>query len=83
MDVIGSYDAKTHLPHYLDRVTLGESFLITRKGRPVGMLVPPAGAAAPADLNRVVRALITWRNREGPILGPDMSIRDLIDGGRR
>jgi hypothetical protein len=31
----------------------------------------------------LVRALITWRNREGPILGPGVTIRDLIEDGRR
>jgi prevent-host-death family protein len=83
VDTIGSYEAKTHLPHYLDRVALGETFLITRNGKPVGMLVPPSGGAPPTDLHRLARALITWRNREGPILGPDTTIRNLIDDGRR
>lgn len=55
MDVIGSYDAKTHLPHYLDRVALGETFLITRNGRPPGILVPPSVISPATDPGSVVR----------------------------
>ncbi len=42
MDVIGAYEAKTHLPQLLDRVARGESLTITRHGRPVAQLVPVA-----------------------------------------
>ena len=40
MEMIGAYEAKTHLPHLLDRVARGESLTITRHGRPVARLVP-------------------------------------------
>ena len=40
MERVGSYEAKTHLPHLLDRVAHGESLIITRHGRPVARLVP-------------------------------------------
>lgn len=39
-DVIGAYEAKTHLARLLDRVEHGESLTITRNGRPVARLVP-------------------------------------------
>ncbi|MGS2724007.1 type II toxin-antitoxin system Phd/YefM family antitoxin [Porticoccus sp. GXU_MW_L64] len=37
---IGSYDAKTKLAEILRRVELGESFTITKRGRPVADVVP-------------------------------------------
>ncbi len=42
MEMIGAYQAKTHLPQLLDRVARGESLTITRHGRPVARLVPVA-----------------------------------------
>ena len=41
MTTVGSYEAKTHLPQLLDRVSRGEKILITRHGQAVAMLVPP------------------------------------------
>ncbi len=40
MEEIGAYAAKTHFPKLLDRVSEGESVLITRRGKPVAKLVP-------------------------------------------
>ena len=37
---VGSFDAKTHLSEYLERVARGESFTITRRGAPVAELRP-------------------------------------------
>ena len=40
MKTIGSFEAKTHLSKLLDKVAKGESFLITKRGRPVASLSP-------------------------------------------
>lgn len=37
---IGSYDAKTKLPEILRRVESGESFTITKHGKPVADVIP-------------------------------------------
>jgi prevent-host-death family protein len=37
---IGSFDAKTHLSEYLERVRQGESFLISRHGKAIAELKP-------------------------------------------
>ena len=42
MEIIGAYEAKTHLPKLLDRVARGERLTITRHGKPVARLVPVA-----------------------------------------
>ena len=57
---VGAYEAKTHLPRLLDRVSRGESLTITRRGRPVARLVPVesddcARQAARRILDRRVR----------------------------
>ena len=40
MDTIGAFEAKTHFSSLLERVAQGESFTITRHGKPVAKLVP-------------------------------------------
>lgn len=37
---IGSFEAKTHLAHLLERVEQGEEITITRRGKPVARLIP-------------------------------------------
>ena len=37
---IGSFEAKTHLSELLQKVERGESFVITRRGKPVAELGP-------------------------------------------
>lgn len=37
---IGSFDAKTHLSAYLERVEQGDSYVITRRGKPAAELRP-------------------------------------------
>jgi prevent-host-death family protein len=46
LTVTRAFDAKTHLAALLDRVAAGEEIVITKRGRPVARLVPPAGAKA-------------------------------------
>jgi len=37
---IGAFDAKTHLSELLEKVLRGQSFIITRRGKPVAELSP-------------------------------------------
>ena len=60
MERIGAYEAKTHLPRLLDRVTRGESLTITRHGRLVARLVP---VARERDLAQEAAARIVERRR--------------------
>ena len=81
MNSIGSYEAKTHLPALLDRVANGERIIITKRGKPVAMLVPVDGGCD--DVERVVKEMLEYRNSQGPRLGKGLSIRDLVREGRR
>jgi prevent-host-death family protein len=40
MKIIGAFDAKTHLSELLEQVAGGQSFLITKRGKPVAALSP-------------------------------------------
>jgi len=80
MTSVGSYEAKTHLPELLERVARGERILITKRGQPVAMLVPAEAEEKP-DVRAVIRKMKELR--KGNVLGKDLSIRDLIEEGRR
>lgn len=80
MTTVGSYEAKTHLPALLERVAHGESILITRHGQAVAMLVPPQNGRK----NQIRDAVRKMRElRKGVTLGSDLTIRQLIEKGRR
>ncbi len=80
MESVGSYEAKTHLPALLDRVAQGEEFTITRHGVPVARLVPPSATKKP-DVQATIREIL--ESRKGCRLGDDLTVRQLIDEGRR
>ena len=77
---VGAYEAKTNLAALLDRVEAGEHVEITRYGRVVAVLSPPAGAAD-RTIEEAVAGILELR--EGRRLGDDLTVRDLIDEGRR
>lgn len=79
---VGTFAAKTHLTQLLERAAKGERIVITRRGKPIAMLVPPESHPK-ADAATVVRAMLEVRDREGPTLGRGLSSRDLIEEGRR
>ena len=79
MKTVGAFEAKTHLNELLKRVSNGETIRITLRGIPIAKLVP-AGESERKDLKQTVREL--REIRKGANLGA-LSIRDLIDEGRR
>ena len=82
MITIGSYEAKTHLPALLEKVAKGEKILITRRGKPLAMLVP-APVESKRNVKQVVKEMLEFRDRNGPVLGKGLTIRQLIEEGRR
>jgi len=79
MRTIGAFEAKTHLSELLDLVESGERVMITRRGRPVGMLVPAVAetSLSPLEASAALREL-----RRGVTLD-GLSLRDLVAEGRR
>lgn len=82
MVTVRSYEAKTHLPQLLARVARGgERITITKRGKPVALLVPPTPQAE-RDVKKVVKEMLAYRDRQKRTLG-GLSARNLIEEGRR
>jgi prevent-host-death family protein len=81
MEFVGSLEAKMHLPQLLERVAAGEEFTITKHGKPVARLVPASPVKVNPDVRRVIEELKAFAT--GNTLGDDISVRDLIEDGRR
>ncbi len=80
MKTVGAFQAKTQLSQLLDQVEKGETVTITRHGKPVAVLAPitsgrkKTGEEWLAEVKRI---------RKGITLGGTVTIRQLIDEGRR
>ena len=66
METIGAFEAKTHLSELLERTAKGESFEITKHGRPVGKLVPPETAR---DAKVIAAAVERLKGLRGTLKG--------------
>jgi prevent-host-death family protein len=82
MTTVGTFEAKTHLTQLLGRVARGERILITNRGQPVAMLVPPEPQAR-GDVAAVVREMLAARDENGPTLGKGLTARQMREEGRR
>jgi prevent-host-death family protein len=80
MKQLGAYEAKTHLSRLLDEVERGESFAITKHGRPVALLVPATSGRTGMTVGEAIDGLRKFRI--GRSLG-SVSPRELINDGRR
>jgi antitoxin (DNA-binding transcriptional repressor) of toxin-antitoxin stability system len=81
MTLVGSYQAKTHLPALLGRVVRGEKILITRHGVPVALLTQPPPKAT-QDVRQVVEEMLAFRDSQKRTTGK-LTIREMIEEGRR
>lgn len=80
MKQLGAYEAKTHLSRILDEVERGESYAITKHGRPVAMLVPMTSSGTGMTVRDAIDGLRQFR------IGRRLSgvtLRELINDGRR
>jgi prevent-host-death family protein len=86
---VSAYDAKTHLPKLIERVSRGERFVITRHGKPVAQLVPyeqndrAVLEAALVQVERIRTRLAANGVRLSDILEKNESVRDLTHRGHR
>jgi prevent-host-death family protein len=77
-DEIGSFEAKTRLAELLRETERGRSFTIRRRGKAVARLVPPEDDGE-SDYTELLEEFREIRKR----VGPGLSIRELIEEGRR
>ena len=80
---VGAYEAKTHLSRLLDEVAEGETITITRRGTPVAVLSPPFSERQRADALAAIERWEAYRDQHDITLGDDLTIRQLIEEGRR
>jgi len=80
MQTIGVYEAKTHLPKLLARVVNGEQITITKHGVPIAVLQAPSSSSQKTSPKKTIEDLRMFR-KKCKLNG--LSIRDLIDEGRR
>jgi len=78
MDIVGAFEAKTHLAALLERVEHGETITITRHGKPVAKLVP----IEQRDPEQIRAAIKRMKEiAAGQTLGGDW--REFRDAGRK
>jgi prevent-host-death family protein len=82
MKEVGTSYLRTHLAKLLDQVELGERLTITRRGKAVAMLVPQV-ATRRSDIALLVREMLANRDNNGPSRGSGITVKKLVDEGRR
>ena len=70
---LGPAEARARFAELIDRVGRGERFVVTRRGTPAVMLVPPeeaqVGTRRPEGLLSVVGALADWEDLDEAVKG--------------
>jgi prevent-host-death family protein len=74
---IGSFEAKTHFAHLLDRAARGEEFIITRRGKQVARLIPLDSSESRRDAVQALEALQKGCRLDG------LNWKELRDTGRK
>jgi prevent-host-death family protein len=77
-------EAKARFSELLDRAEAGEEIMIRRHGKVVAKLSPPlSNDEAAIEARRKSRLeFVEWRRLHGPALGPNLTIKQLIEEGR-
>jgi prevent-host-death family protein len=81
MTTVGIFEAKNRLSELVERAARGEEIVITRRGEQVARLMPPRVPDAVGQAQTLAARIRQSRARQA--LGGGVSIRDLIDEGRR
>ncbi len=79
-NVVGAYEAKTHLSELLEKVEAGQEITITKHGAPVAKLVPVKKEASLEE--RTAAIMRIQRLAKGLSLG-GLRVKDLVSEGRR
>ena len=79
-NVVGAYEAKTHLSELLEKVAAGEEITITRHGAPIARLVPVKKDVSPEERAAAIKRI--HKLASGLSLR-GLKIKDLISEGRR
>ena len=78
MVIVGSFEAKTHLPAFLKRISKGESIGISKRGVLIAELVPPKNKKQ-QDPKKTIQQIKELRKN---ITLGKLRLKDLIEEGR-
>ena len=81
MTTVGIFDAKNRLSELVERASRGEEIVITRRGEQVARLMPPRAPDALGQAQALASRIRRSRADQPP--GDGVSIRDMIEEGRR
>ena len=81
MTTVGIFEAKNRLSELVERAARGEEIVITRRGAQVARLMPPESPNTKGQARALVERI--RRSRAQHALGGGVSLRELIDEGRR
>ncbi len=81
MITVGIFEAKRRLSELVERAGRGEEIVITRHGQPVARLLPPEAADAYAQARSLAERI--RRTRAAHALGGEVTLRELLEEGRR
>ena len=76
---VGAFEAKTHLSSLLARVAGGEQVLITKRGKPMALMVP----VGQADRSGLTEAISGLRGLDDGLRLGGLDWKALRDEGRR
>lgn len=76
-------EAKAHFAELLARAEAGEEITIRRHGKAVARLLPAKPEMTVEERRRRHEEWITYRKEQNITLGPDLTIKQLINEGRR
>lgn len=83
MPLMGAAEARNHLSRLLRRVQAGERFVITRHDRPVAELIPFRAPDSGSDPDKVQAAIDGLKAFQKTHSLGGLTVRDMIDAGRR
>lgn len=76
-------EAKARFSELIGRAEAGEEITIRRHGAPVAKLVPVAPKLSVEERRRRRLEWEAYRDERNITLGPDLTIKDLVNEGRR
>jgi len=81
MGEVSVFEAKNKLSALLDQVERGEEVVITRRGKPVARIVPVKPKRTPEEAKALAERILAIGR--GQTLGEGVTVKDLINEGRR
>ena len=78
---VGIFEAKNRLSELVERASRGEEIVITRRGEQIARLMPPQMPNVQGQARALAERI--RHSRAGQTLGAGVSIRELIEEGRR